>query len=56
MTSAIEVLPYDPQWRAKFDREAERVRSALGDAVSAIHPIGSTTIPDIDAKLIIMYW
>lgn len=47
------VVAYDPSWALKFEREAEVVRSALGPAASAVHHIGSTSIPGIYAKPII---
>lgn len=49
----VRVVPHDPNWSAAFAAEAERIRSALGGMVVAIHHIGSTAIPGISAKPII---
>lgn len=49
----IQVVPPDPKWSDQFDAEANRIRSALGDAAVKIHHIGSTSIPNIYAKPVI---
>ena len=49
----VLVVPPDPQWSAQFLAEADRIRSALGDACIEVHHIGSTSIPEIYAKPII---
>ena len=46
----IEVVPYDPSWPQQFEQEAEKLREALGQEVVAIHHIGSTSVPGLDAK------
>jgi GrpB-like predicted nucleotidyltransferase (UPF0157 family)/broad-specificity NMP kinase len=50
---AVEVVPYDPAWPAAYQAEEARLRAALGDQVVAIHHIGSTAVPNLDAKPII---
>ena len=49
----VFVVPYDPAWTGQFARESPAVASALGDLLVAIHHIGSTAIPGMDAKPII---
>jgi GrpB-like predicted nucleotidyltransferase (UPF0157 family)/uncharacterized protein YciI len=49
----IELLPYTPQWKEVFSREAEVLRRILGSNVDAVHHIGSTSIPGIVAKPIV---
>ena len=49
----VEVLPHDPRWRDAFEAEAKQVAEALGENVSAVHHIGSTSIPNIYAKPVI---
>lgn len=49
----IVLVGHDPEWARKFEREAQVVRAALGDAVTAIHHIGSTAIPGIHAKPVV---
>lgn len=50
---AVEVVPYDQAWAAAYQVEEARLWSALGDRVLAIHHIGSTAVPGLDAKPII---
>jgi GrpB-like predicted nucleotidyltransferase (UPF0157 family) len=48
------VVPHDPAWANRYTAEAERIAQALGgDALRALHHIGSTAIPGICAKPII---
>lgn len=49
----VEVVAHDPNWRGEFETEAGRVAAALGDALVAIHHIGSTAIAGIYAKPVI---
>src|SRR3990167_9449974 len=46
----IEVVPYNPEWPAQFQNEAERILKALGGNALAIHHIGSTSVPGLPAK------
>ena len=50
---AYRVVAHDPAWRAAYEGEAARIRRALGDALVAVHHIGSTAIPGIEAKPVI---
>jgi GrpB-like predicted nucleotidyltransferase (UPF0157 family) len=45
--------PHNPRWRADYEAEAAALRARLGDALIAVHHIGSTAIPGIAAKPII---
>lgn len=49
----VVVVEPDPEWPARYEREAERIRGALGDAVVELHHVGSTSVPDLPAKPII---
>jgi GrpB-like predicted nucleotidyltransferase (UPF0157 family) len=49
----ILLADYDPAWPALFEREAERIRGALGDAARLVEHAGSTSIPGLAAKPII---
>jgi len=53
MVRRIEVVPHNPDWLHQFKAEADRLGAILGQEVVAIHHIGSTAIPDIQAKPII---
>jgi GrpB-like predicted nucleotidyltransferase (UPF0157 family) len=49
----IVVADYDPEWPRWFERAAEGVRSALGEAALEIHHVGSTSVPRLAAKPLI---
>lgn len=49
----VEVVPYDPQWVARFEEEADRLNRLFEGEMVAIHHIGSTSVPGLDAKPII---
>lgn len=53
MPLPIVIVKYDPRWPAMFERERERIRSALGVRAVAIKHIGSTAISGLAAKPII---
>ena len=46
----IELAEYDPDWPRLFEREAERIRSALGDRALQLEHVGSTSVPGLAAK------
>lgn len=46
----VEVVEYDPAWPGLFEREAARVRGALGSAVLGLEHVGSTSVPGLAAK------
>ena len=49
----IVLAGYDPEWPRLFEREAERIRGALGDRALKIEHTGSTSVPGLAAKPII---
>ena len=49
----IELADYDPRWPQLFEREAVRIRAALGDRVLMLEHTGSTSVPGLAAKPII---
>ena len=49
----ILLADYDPRWPALFEREAARIRSALGDKARLVEHVGSTSVPGLAAKPII---
>ena len=49
----IVLVDYDPEWPARFEWEAERIRSALGDKALLLEHAGSTSVPGLAAKPII---
>ena len=44
------IVDYDPEWPARFEKEAERIRTALGDIAVRIEHVGSTAVPGLAAK------
>jgi GrpB-like predicted nucleotidyltransferase (UPF0157 family) len=53
MTRPIVLEEYDPEWPRLFEREAERIRGALGERALRIEHTGSTSVPGLAAKPII---
>ncbi len=49
-TREIAVVEYDPSWPSKFEREARRIREALGELALRIDHVGSTSVPGLGAK------
>ena len=49
----ITLVESDPNWPVLFDREAVRVRGALGPVVVQLEHVGSTSVPGLVAKPII---
>ena len=48
LTSTITA--YDAEWPRKYNEELERLRPIFGDALRAIHHVGSTAVPGLSAK------
>jgi GrpB-like predicted nucleotidyltransferase (UPF0157 family) len=53
LSGRIPIVDYDPRWPELFKREAERIRTALGDRALRIEHTGSTAVPGLAAKPII---
>src|SRR5262245_9467944 len=51
--TTIDLAEYDPEWPALFEREATRIRDALGDKAILVEHVGSTSVPGLAAKSII---
>jgi GrpB-like predicted nucleotidyltransferase (UPF0157 family) len=52
-TGPVVLAPYDERWPALFEREAVRIRGALGDAAVVVEHAGSTSVPGLSAKPIV---
>jgi GrpB-like predicted nucleotidyltransferase (UPF0157 family) len=46
----IELAEYDPAWPRLFEREAARIRAALGGLAQLVEHVGSTSVPGLAAK------
>ena len=53
MTRIIEVIDYDPNWVAAFEKEAATLTAIFGDRLVAVHHIGSTSVRGLAAKPVI---
>lgn len=53
LSGRIEIAEYDPRWPELFEREAKRVREALGPRALRIEHTGSTSVPGLAAKPVI---
>ena len=49
----ITLAEHDPAWPGLFEREAARIRAALGDRVVMLEHTGSTSVPGLAAKPIV---
>ncbi|MCI2423151.1 GrpB family protein [Saccharopolyspora sp. K220] len=50
---SITLVEYDPAWAAQYEREAERIRAALGSRAQQVEHAGSTSVPGLAAKPIL---
>ncbi len=50
LTGPIELADYNPAWPEWFQREAGRIRGALGDRALMLEHVGSTAVPGLAAK------
>jgi GrpB-like predicted nucleotidyltransferase (UPF0157 family) len=53
LSGLIDVVDYDKEWPRLFEREADRIRAALGDRVLLLEHVGSTSVPGLAAKPVI---
>ncbi len=49
----ITLVDYDPRWPVLFEREAARIRRALGERSLGIEHVGSTSVPGLIAKPVV---
>lgn len=50
LTGPVLIADYDPMWPKLYQREADRVRTVLGEKVLRLEHIGSTSVPGLAAK------
>src|SRR5579872_2590401 len=53
LDGAIELVPYDADWAAQYQLEADTVTGVLGARVLALEHVGSTSVSGLAAKPII---
>lgn len=49
----MELVQHNKNWKSLYQSEAKKIKSNLGDAITRIEHIGSTSIPTIAAKPIV---
>ena len=52
-SAPIQIVDYDSTWPNRFQVEAEKIRTALGERALSIEHVGSTSVADLPAKPII---
>jgi GrpB-like predicted nucleotidyltransferase (UPF0157 family) len=50
LSAPVRLVDYDPEWPHKFEDEAKRIRTAVGEHALRIEHVGSTSVPDLPAK------
>lgn len=53
MTGSVILVPSDPEWPCRFDREAALLASVFAGSEAAIEHVGSTAVPGLAAKPVI---
>jgi GrpB-like predicted nucleotidyltransferase (UPF0157 family) len=53
LAAPILLVEHDPEWPERYQREAARIRSALGSRTLRVEHGGSTSVPGLAAKPII---
>lgn len=53
LVGPIGLVQYDSEWPQKYEQEAKRIRTALGQHALRIEHVGSTAVPGLLAKPII---
>src|SRR5258708_29214239 len=50
LNGPIQIADYYPEWPRLLEREAERLRTVLGNQVLLLEHVGSTSVPGLAAK------
>ena len=53
LNGPVTIMDYDPAWLRLFEREAEKIRAALGARIMLLEHAGSTSVPGLAAKPIL---
>ncbi|MCD4829313.1 MAG: GrpB family protein [Candidatus Cloacimonetes bacterium] len=46
----VRLVPHNPAWQQAFEQELRRLQLALGEYAPGIEHVGSTAVPDLEAK------
>lgn len=50
LNSTIELVDYDPEWPAQYEKHRTAIIRALGDKIVLLEHVGSTSVPGLAAK------
>lgn len=53
MAEQVHIVAYDPRWPALFGEECGRIEEVIGRWLTGTEHVGSTAVPDLDAKPVI---
>ncbi len=53
LNDRITLVEYNPEWPQQLEREASRIRKALGNRAIRVEHVGSTSVPGLIAKPVI---
>ncbi len=53
MVHRVILVPYDPRWPSKFEKEAAAVAEIFAGENVVIEHIGSTSVPGLGAKPVV---
>ncbi|ROP35317.1 GrpB family protein [Saccharothrix texasensis] len=53
LAGRVVLVAYDPAWPGLYEREAARIRGALGAGVLGLAHVGSTSVPGLAAKPVV---
>ena len=49
----VVIADYDPRWAAMYAEESARIQNAIGEWLSGIEHVGSTSVPGLAAKPVV---
>lgn len=52
-TRIVEIVPYNPEWKAEFEKIKAMLNRYIGDLILSIEHVGSTSVEGLSAKPII---
>jgi len=53
MTTRVTIVPYDPNWPRRFDKERSVLAAVFAGSDAVIEHVGSTAVPGLGAKPVI---
>lgn len=53
-TKEVRIVPYDPQWKAEFEKIKAMIQSYIGEYVESIQHVGSTSVEGLEQNRLLM--